>query len=72
MAIVRSGVLSVQRAWLVAAALVVMAAARFVPLGAAQYVIGVAGFLALSTLAYEMWERPKAQPGGKPRPTPAS
>ena len=56
MGIVRSGVLSEQRTWLVAGALVVMAAARFVPLGAAQYVIGVAGMVALSPLAYQMWE----------------
>ena len=27
-------------------------------LGAAQYVIGAAGLLALSILAYEMWKRP--------------
>lgn len=72
MGIVRSGVLSAQRTWLVAGALVVMAAARFVPLGAAQYVIGVAGLVALSPLAYQMWERPKARPKGQPRPTPAS
>src|SRR5918999_3267853 len=44
----RSGVLNEQWAWLVAGALVVMAAARFAPLGAAQFVIGVAGLLALS------------------------
>ncbi len=64
-AIKRSGVLNARRAWLVAGALVVMAAARFVPLGVAQYVIGVAGMLALSTLAYEMWGRPKAQAEGQ-------
>lgn len=72
MGIVRSRVLSERRARLVAGALVVMAAARFVPLGAAQYLIGVAGLLALSMLAYEMWERPKAQLGGQPRATHAS
>ena len=66
----RSGVLNEQSAWLVAGALVVMAAARFVPLGAAQFVIGVAGLLALSTLAYKMWERPYAQSEGQPQPTP--
>lgn len=70
MGIKRSGVLSEQRARLVAGALVVMAAARFVPLGAAQYVIGVAGLLALTPLAYEMWERSKSQLEGQPRPTP--
>lgn len=72
MGIVRSGVLSEQRTWLVAGALVVMAAARFVPLGAAQYVIGVAGMVALSPLAYQMWEQPKVRPEGQPRPTPAT
>jgi hypothetical protein len=70
MGIKRSGVLNEQRAWLVAGALTVMVAARFVPLGAAQYVIGVAGLLALTPLAYEMWERPKAQLGGQPQSTP--
>ncbi len=53
--IVRSAVLSGQLTWLVAGAFVVMAAARFVPLGAAQIVIGVAGIAALWPLAYEMW-----------------
>jgi len=72
MGIVRSGVLSEQQAWLVAGALVVMAAARFVPLGPAQYVIGVAGMVALSPLAYQMWEQPKGRPQGQPRPTPAT
>jgi len=61
MGIVRAGVLGTQWTWLVAGALVVMAAARFVPLGAAQYVIGVAALVALLPLAYRMWERPKAQ-----------
>ena len=70
--IARSRVLGSQRTWLVVGALVVMAAARFVPLGAAQYVIGVAGLLALLPLAYEMWERPSARPERRPRPTPAS
>jgi hypothetical protein len=70
--IARSGVLSSQLTWLVVGALVVMAAARFVPLGAAQYVIGAAGLLALLPLAYEMWERPKTRFEGRPRPTPAS
>jgi len=72
MGILRSGLLSKQLTWLVAGALVVMAAARFVPLGAAQYVIGVAGLVALSPLAYQMWEQPRARPEGKPRPTQAT
>ena len=71
-AIARSGVLDVQRTRIVVAALVVMAIARFVPLGAAQYVIGVAGLLALAPLAYQMWERPSALSERQARPTPAS
>jgi hypothetical protein len=71
-AIAHSGVLSSQRMWLVVGALVVMAAARFVPLGAAQYVIGMAGLLALVPLAYEMWERPGVRPEGHARPTTVS
>lgn len=70
--VAHSGVLSLQPMRLVVGALVVMAAARFVPLGAAQYVIGVAGLLALLPLAYEMWERPGARPEGDPRPTTVS
>ena len=53
--ITRSGVLGTRRARLVAGALVVMAAARFVPLGAAQIVIGVAGVIAFWPLAFAMW-----------------
>jgi hypothetical protein len=60
MAIVRSGVLSKRLQRLVVGALVVMAAARFVPLGAVQIVIGVAAIVALWPLAYEMWKRPTA------------
>jgi hypothetical protein len=54
---VRSGVLSRQLLRLVVGAFVVMAAARFVPLGAAQIVIGVAAIGALWPLAYEMSRR---------------
>ncbi len=50
----RSGLLSPRSANLVTAALVVMAAARFVPLGAALYVSGVAGVVALWPLAERM------------------
>jgi len=53
--IARSEVLSPRLTWLVVTALVVMAAARFVPLGAAQYVIGAAGVVALWPLAFRMW-----------------
>ena len=58
MAIVRSVVLTRQVQRLVVGGLVVMAVARFVPLGAAQVVIGVAAIVALWPLAYEMWKRP--------------
>lgn len=67
MGILRSGVLSGQLTRLVVGALVVMAAARFVPLGAAQYVIGIAGGAALWPLASEMWKRPEPRPAGQPR-----
>jgi hypothetical protein len=72
MAIMRSRVLNVQQTRLVVGALVVMAAVRFVPLGAAQYVIGVAGVVALWPLAAEMWKRPHPRPAGQPRSVAAS
>jgi hypothetical protein len=73
MGIVRSGVLSLRLTWLVVGALVVMAAARFVPLGAALYVGGAAAIVALWPLAYEMWKHPEAaRPAGQPRPMPAA
>lgn len=58
--IVRSEVLSPRLTRLVVGGLVMMAAARFVPLGAAQIVIGLAGIVALWPLAYVMWKRPVA------------
>jgi hypothetical protein len=67
---VRSGGLSAQWTWLVAGALVVMSAARFVPLGAAQYVIGVAAVVALWPLAYQMWDQPRARLDGHDRRRP--
>ena len=69
--VVRSGILRPELAWLVAGALVVMAAARFVPLGPAQYVIGAAGVVALWPLAYEMWRNPEARPA-EPRSLPTT
>ena len=73
MGIVRSGVLSPRLSWLVAGALVVMAAARFIPSGAALYVEGVAGMVALWPLAYEMWKHPEAaRSAEQPRPMPAT
>jgi hypothetical protein len=73
MGIVRSGVLDPQLTWLVVGALVVMAVARFVPLGAALYVGGIAGMVALWPLAYEMWKHPEAaRLAARPRPMPAT
>lgn len=66
-AVASSGILRPNLAWLVAGAFVAMAAARFVPLGPSQYVIGAAGVLALWPLAYEMWRRPEAQPAEQAR-----
>lgn len=70
--VARSGVLSRQLTWLVAGALVVMAAARFVPLGAAQIVIGVAGVVALWPVAFAMWKHPEARPMESPRSVPTT
>ena len=62
-AIVRTRVLGSRLTRLVAGALVVLAVARFVPLGAAFYVTAAAAVLALWPLAYSMWEQPEARPG---------
>ena len=71
--IVLSGVLRPELTWLVVVALVVMAAARFVPLAAVQfYVQGAAGIVALWPLAYAMGKHPVARPAGQPRPVPAT
>jgi len=72
MGIVRSRVLGPRLTWLVVGAFVVMAAARFVPLGAALYVGGVAAIVALWPLAYEMWMHPEAKSAGQPRPMPVT
>lgn len=71
--IARSGVLNPRLTRLVVGGLVVMAAARFVPLGAVQfYVQGAAGLAALWPLASEMWKRSETRPAGQPRPVRAS
>jgi hypothetical protein len=69
-----SRILSRRLSWLVVGALVVMAVARLVPVGAVQfYVQGAAGIVALWPLAYEMWRRPEAaRPARQPRPMPAA
>lgn len=72
MAIVRSRMLTAQLTRLVVGALVVMAVVRGVPLGASQYVIGVAGVVALWPLAAEMWKHPKPRTAGQPRSVAAS
>jgi hypothetical protein len=72
MGILRSGLLSASLSQLVVAALVVMAAVRFVPLGASQYVIGVAAVVALWPLASEMWTHPTPRPAGRRPSVPAN
>jgi hypothetical protein len=72
LAIARGAVLSPPLARLVVGALVVMAVARFVPLGVAQYVTGVAGVVALWPLAYTIWRQPASRSAGQPRPLPAT
>lgn len=71
-AIVRSAVMDPLASWLVAGALVVMAAARFAPLSAAPYVIAVAGVVALWPLASAMWKRAEGQPAEQQRPIAAT
>jgi hypothetical protein len=68
--ILRSGVLSPRLTRLVVGALVVTAAARLVPFGAALYVGGGTAIVALWPLAHEMWNA--ARPAGQPRPVPAT
>lgn len=66
MGIVRSAVLSRPLTRLAVGAIVVMAAARFVPLGAGQIVLGVAGIAALWPLAFGMWTYPDARRAERP------
>jgi hypothetical protein len=71
--IARSRILRPRLTGFVVGALVVMAAARFVPLGAVQlYVQGAAGIAALWPLAYEMWKQPQARPAERSLPLPAA
>lgn len=68
-----SHILSPRLTRLTVIALVVMAASRFVPLGAVQfYLQGAAGIVALWPLSYEMWKHPEARPEVQPRPVPAT
>lgn len=64
MGIARGAIVSPAATWTVGAALLVMAAARFFPVGAVQLYVGpVAGIVALWALAYVIWRQPRAQPG---------
>ncbi len=54
-AITRCTAVTRRVAWLVAGALVVMAAVRFIPFGVAQILVGVAAIVAFWPLAYSMW-----------------
>jgi hypothetical protein len=65
--IVRSDVLGPWLTWIVAGALVAMAASRFFPVGVAQLYAGpAAGVVALWAMAYAIWKRPQAP---LPRPS---
>jgi hypothetical protein len=65
--IARSALLSPALTWLTVGALMVMAAARFLPLGAVQMVIGpTAGIVALWPLAYWMWTHAESRPAARP------
>ena len=69
--VTRSRVLSRRLTALVVGALVVMAAARFVPLAAVQfYVHSAAAFLGLWPLAHAMWRQTRQQ-AGRPQTVPA-
>jgi hypothetical protein len=70
--IARSEIVGRRLTWLIGAALVVMAVARFVPLAPAPYVLAAAGLVALWPLAYTMWNEPVARPTGQPRPLTAT
>jgi hypothetical protein len=68
-----SGVLCPGLTWLVVGALLVTAAARFIPLAAVQfYVQGAAGIVALWPLAYAMGKQPAARPIGQAGRVPAT
>lgn len=71
-AIARSDVLGPGPTRLVVGALLVMAFARFVPVGPVQFhVQGVAAIVAFWPLAYAMGKRREGGPAAQPQPTPA-
>jgi hypothetical protein len=62
--IARGAIVSPALTWIVLTALVVMAAARFFPVGPIQLYVGpVAAIVALWPLAYAMWKQPQARFG---------
>jgi hypothetical protein len=66
-AIARSDALSPRLTWYVVGALVIVAVARFLPVGAVQLYVGpVAGIAALWPLAVVMWKQPHARPTERP------
>jgi hypothetical protein len=69
--IARSGVLTPGLTALVIGGLLAMAVSRLVPLSTVQfYVQGLAAFVALWPLAYQMWRQPR--PAGQPQPLPTT
>jgi hypothetical protein len=67
--IARTRLLSPSLTWIVLGALIVMAATRFFPVGAAQLYVGpAAAIVALWPLAYTIWTKPTTRPAGQPRP----
>jgi hypothetical protein len=73
MGIVGSEILGRRLIWLVAGAVVVMAAASFVSLGAAPYVGAATAIVALWPLAYELWRHSEAaRPATQPQPMSAT
>lgn len=67
--IARVAFLSPALSWVVGAALLVMAAARFFPVGAVQLYVGpAAGVVGLWALAYVIWSEPREQPGEPRQP----
>jgi hypothetical protein len=68
--IARSAIVSPALSWIVVAALVVTAAARFFPVGAAQLYVGpAAAIVALWPLAYAAWKQPQVKLEEQRQPT---
>lgn len=70
-AIARARIGGAGTASVVAGALLVMAASRFMPFSVVQFQVqGAAGLVAFWPLAYVMWRAPRAAPAGSPRTIP--